>query len=137
MISRFFAVLSLSSFAVAACTETPNTDRIVAIPEQVQVQAHAACQAEQGLVNGAAIEILELSNETVLATTLNGNGVTSSQARAVNQCARAKLLNGQAGAVASVQSRPDVAPQKTNTGQLGCVKGMGVLQGGLRVCPGY
>ena len=147
MITRFSASLSvsiLSLVAVAACTETPGADQISAIPEQVQVQAHANCQAEQGLVNGAAVQILELGNGKIIASTLNGNGVTLAQARAVNQCAQRKLLNGQTTAIAPVQSRPVVvaekpvvAHQNTYDGLAGCVQGGGVIQGGVRMCPGY
>lgn len=147
MTLRFSSGLTASLFtlvAVAACTETPGADRIMAMPEQVQIQAHAACHAEQGLVNGATVEILELNNGQVIASTLNGNGVSLAQARAVNQCARAKLLGGQSNTVASVQSRPvgEQAPiaaqQPTHpVGLVGCVQGGGVIQGGVRLCPGY
>lgn len=131
----------LSSIALTACTATPGADQILAMSEQTQVQAHAACQAEQGLRGGAAIEILELGNGRVAATTLNGNGVSLAQARAVNQCARAKLLGGQTTAVAPVQTQSVVAvPQQHQShrvAQPGCIVGGGVLQGGLRMCPGY
>lgn len=143
MITRISAGLSLSLLALAACTDAPSADRIMTIPEAVQVQAHGFCQAQQGLAGGAPVEILELSNGGVIATTINGNGVTIAQARAVNQCARARMLSGNTTAVAPVQARPAVAAapvaaqQQTHAGVPGCVPGAGVIQGGLRMCPGY
>ncbi|WGI21314.1 hypothetical protein [Amylibacter sp. IMCC11727] len=123
------------SLLVTACTETPSADKIALIPEQTQIQAHAACQAEQGLVHGAAVEVLEMSNGRVIASTLNGDDVTVAQARAVNQCARAKLLGGQTGAVSTPVAVVQKAPEKE--GLYGCKKGHGVFQGGSTICPGY
>lgn len=141
MITRFSLGLSASVFVsllVTACTETPGSDRIMAIPEQTQIQAHAACQGEQGLTNGAAVEVLELGNGRVVASTLNGNGVTLAQARAVNQCARAKLLGGQTGEPVAVRTRPVFSESAVaDDGISGCKRGHGVFQGGSSICPGY
>lgn len=139
MITRFSAP-HLSLLAVAACTETSGADQISSIPEDVQVRAHATCQAQQGLTTCATLQIVELGNGKVIASTLIGNGVSLAQARAINQCAQAKLLGGRTTAAAPVQSRPVVAAQpvqKTHDGQVGCVQGRGVLQGGLKLCPGH
>ena len=127
----------LTSVVLSACSETPGADQISAISEQTQINAHAACKAEQGSRSGAAIEILELGNGRVVASTLNGNGVTLAQARAVNQCAQAKLLGARSTAVVPVQSRPIADQGSKRIGQAGCLQGGGVLQGGLRLCPGY
>ncbi len=113
----------------------------MSIPESVQVQAHATCQAEQGIQGVASVEVLELGDGRVVASTLDGGGVSLNQARSINQCAQAKLL-GRKTTVAPQSIQPVVAAPvrqqaPLNDGLSGCVKGGGVLQGGLRICPGY
>ena len=72
-----------------------GADQIIALPEAVQRQAHLACQAEQGVALPEALNVLRLRSGGTVVSTINGPGLSLAAARAVNQCARARLLSGQ------------------------------------------
>ena len=70
------------------------------MPEAVQRQAIMACQAERGINIPEAVNVLRISQTSVAVSVVNGPGLSLTQARAINQCAQAKLLNNPASVVA-------------------------------------
>ncbi len=154
MATRSFQVTSATLMSVAflsACTSSPGTDIILALPESVQRQAHMACQAEQGINIPEAINVLRLNDGRVLVSVVNGPGLSLSQARGINQCASAKLLNEHASTLPAQEPAPTTpTPQQPApaiqtapetyiglTSVPGCRPGGGILQGGTSTCPGY
>ncbi len=135
---------------LSACSGTYGADQILAMPEDVQRQAIMSCQADQGLNIPEAVNVLRLNNGSVAVSVVNGPGLPLAQARAINQCAQAKLLSGQSYTPAPAATQPATqrpAPVATfepvyqtsvaNDAPAGCVRGQGTMQGGSLVCPGY
>lgn len=141
--SVYSAFLIAAGF-LSACTGSPAADQILAVSETGQRQAQLACQAEQGINIPEALNIHRLNDGRVLVSTVNGPGLPLAQARTINQCARAKLLNGQtttaheqlpaetAYAAQTIQQPADILD-----GPAGCIRGGGTIQGGDLICPGY
>jgi hypothetical protein len=135
------SVMVVAGVLLAACSETPGADKILALPEAVQRQAHLVCQAEQGVNIPEAINVLRLNDGRVVVSVVNGPGLSLSQARAINQCARTKLLSEPASSSSTLEPTLAIQPvREPNTAfeaVAGCVQGGGVLQGGTAICPGY
>jgi hypothetical protein len=144
---NFFAVSAamITTTVLTACGGTPGANQILAMPEGVQRQAIMACQAEQGINLPQAVQALRLDNGQVSVYAANGPGLSLGQARAINQCAQAKLLSGQTQSTTPTPIYEDqtytkygTASQKTDTGApAGCVRGQGTMQAGTLICPGY
>jgi hypothetical protein len=149
--------LAAGSSLLACGGATPGADQILALPEAVQRQAHATCLAGQGINAPEAIQTLRLRDGRVSVFVADGPGVSLAQARSANQCARAQLLAG-GGTAPSYQGQPvyEAAPpvyqdQYTTAAPgywssqpgaavsypVSCDAGMGSLQRGDLVCPGY
>lgn len=143
MIRSSFAFVILG-LVVVGCSDTPNADQIISQTEERQLQAHFDCQYELGLDAPEAIQSLPLKDGRVVVSTVNAAGLSLAQARAVNQCAQAKLSNPATvyhTAVDVIPSPASLAAQQTAAAQKrdlpGCRKGAGVLQGGVSICPKY
>jgi hypothetical protein len=94
------------------------------------------CQNQFGFNTPEAVDVLRLSDGRVLVSVLNGYNMNLSQVRSINQCARYKLLNQPAGTT-QVRNR---YTRKTEHGYNiipGCIVGIGAMQGGSAICPGY
>jgi len=152
MVVRLISVTSAMLVAAAllsACSGTPGADQILALPEAVQRQAHLTCQAEQGINIPEAISVLRLNDGRVIVSVINGPGLSLAQARTINQCASGKLLSGQtpfgSATEPTLVRSADVTPTNQHVRQstvaidtpAGCVRGLGKLQRGTLICPGY
>lgn len=146
--------LALSAaIALSGCVSSPDADALLALPSDVQIQALQECQAEQGVaVPAAAIQVIELRNGGASVFVANGPGVSLGLARALNRCSTEKLRDrlGASGASPSVggstASVPSTAVVGAGSGRavapapavaFGCVEGLGTMQRGTLICPGF
>lgn len=144
------STLLLTTTLISACSGTPGADQILSLSESTQRQAVMECQAEQGLNIPEALSVLRLNDGRVTVSMVNGSNVSLTQARAINLCARAKLINTAPALqpVATEINAPKqqyAAPIVEHTVQASstdyrppnCITGGGVFQGGTSICPGY
>ncbi|MEQ6202881.1 hypothetical protein ABMC88_07480 [Sulfitobacter sp. HNIBRBA2951] len=142
---NFFAASAamITTTVLTACGGTPGAHQILAVPESVQRQAIMACQAEQGINLPQAVQALRLDNGQVSVFAANGPGLSLGQARAINQCAQAKLLSRQSTTPEPIYEDQTYTKYGTATKEAasgvsaGCVRGQGPMQAGSLICPGY
>ncbi len=136
-------ILGFVGVSLVACSDATVVDQVVVQTEERQLQANFDCQYELGLDAPEAIQSVPLKDGRVVVSTVNAAGLSRAQARAVNQCAQAKLLNPATvyhTAVDVIPSPQSLQVQQSVVRKLdlpGCRKGAGVMQGGVGICPGY
>lgn len=145
---RAAALISALALALGAgCTETERADVIIAMPVEVQLAAHRACHEQLRIAAPFQPNVLRLRGGGAVVSAVNASGMTLAEARAVNQCARARLLSGTGQQAVVVNPDPrlvavDPSPglARVGTGATilriapGCPPGASVLYGGTRYC---
>lgn len=77
--------------SLGACSGSSSSG-ITNLPEATQRAAYQQCSAQLNIP--AQLQVLALRSGGVSVFAVNGNGVSLSQARSLNQCARNTLLAG-------------------------------------------
>lgn len=140
---RLTGVVLISALLVSACGTATVSSAVFRLSEDVQRAEINACRAQFGLQGPARFDVFQYGSaaqEVLLRPEL---GVSVDEALAVNRCAKARMeaivAGGEPTAVSVAAPATPVQRPETEAEFIpfGCVDGLGSLQKGTLICPGF